>query len=210
MRRMMMRNLLATQVPKLLLLMLPFALQACAGGAASGTRQQTQTNDNLHSISVVNRETEMSNIEELLAIIRNERLREEDPQRVARAINRLGVLRSDEAISDLSQLLSFRLNSDSDSTGVYRRFRVEDNYPARSALFLIGEPSLPALIRVIEEHESNSLASENAIYTIMAIYRENPRAGIEYLREKATRASSPEAAQRLSEAAQKAEGRAQQ
>jgi hypothetical protein len=65
-------------------------------------------------------------------------------------------------------------------------------YPATGALFQIGRPALPALIKVIETHESSSLESENAIYTVEGIFREALAEGTKYLREAAVRALSPE------------------
>ncbi len=209
----MMTKLLNIQASKLLLLLLPFALQACAGRAKSGThQQQTQPNTNQTSVRVENRQPEHSvtgftgtNVEELLTIIRDDRLWEEDQDRVARAMYRLGELRAVEAINDLTRLLTYRRSFESDETRVGNLIEPTSRYPAIGALYGIGEPSLPALVRVIEEHEGGSRPSDNAIFTVKIIYRETPGRAVEYLREVATRASSPEAARRLSEAAQRAE-----
>lgn len=206
-------RLLNIQVSKLVLFLLPCALQGCAGRAESGRyQQQTQTNSNLPSIRVENRQSEHSvtgftttNVEELLAIIRDERLRGEDQSRVARAMYRLGEIHAVEAIDDLTGLLTYRRSFESDETRVNNLIEPTSRYPAIGALYAIGEPSLPALLKVIEEHESGSRPSDNAIFTVKIIYKERPGRAVEYLREAATRATSPEAARRLSEAAQRAE-----
>src|SRR5262249_47460481 len=130
-----------------------------------------------------------------------------DPDRLVRAIERLGELQAVAVAHDLAQLLTFRQTfyweknpkiSEGNYTSPLSR------YPAAGALFMIGKASLPALIKVIEMEKSGSFASENALYTIGQLFRDAPPEGVEYLTEAAAAASSPQAANRISKAAEKA------
>lgn len=190
------------------------ALQACALKAMPESASQPRDKEPQQSASVVNAEARSANnqdVERLLAIIRDERLRGSDPERVTKAIERLGEIRAIAAIDDLAQLLSFRGSFDwekSQVPGVLNHLVLpSDLYPATTALFQIGKPSLPALIKAIETHESGSLTSKNAVDTTILIHREKPLKGIAYLRQAAAEASTPEASKRLSEAAKQIEDR---
>jgi hypothetical protein len=145
---------------------------------------------------------------ELLTILRDEHLREHQPERVAKAIERLGEMKSVGAVDQLVQLLTFRRtfpweNNNLDVIQEDHPVTPLGRYPAAGALFQIGKPALPALIKVIETEETGSLAGENAIYTVTQIFRDSPARWAEYLKDAATRASSPQAARRLSGAAKK-------
>ena len=56
-----------------------------------------------------------------------------------------------------------------------------DLYPAVDALFSIGRPAVPALLRVIKGDGYSKQAQENAVRTIMLIYRDEPSRGIRLL-----------------------------
>jgi hypothetical protein len=151
-------------------------------------------------------------VTQLIAILRDERLRKSEPEHVVQVIQRLGQMRAVEAIDDLIVLLAFKQplewekEEPSDFYAEISAIGPDRRYPAIGALFQIGKPALPALINVIATHENGSLESENALYTIFAILREEPpSAWVEYLRESAAHASSPEATQRLLHAAESAE-----
>lgn len=148
---------------------------------------------------------------QLIAVIRDERLREREPSRVVQAINRLGELRAVQAIDDLISLLTFKrtFEWESQSKEVINEIQPitpGNRYPATSALAQIGEPALPALVKVLAEHESNSVASKNSAYAILTIFRENPTQGSQYLKRAAARASTPEAAERILQVARELEG----
>jgi hypothetical protein len=141
-----------------------------------------------------------------LTILRDEQLRVREPERVIKAIEQLGQMKSIAAIDDLVQLLTFKQSFPWENRNLGM---VEEDhpitplsrYPAAGALFQIGRPALPVLIKVVEAEETGSLASENAIYTVTQIFRDSPAGGVEYLRDAAAKASSAQAARRLSGAA---------
>jgi HEAT repeat protein len=150
----------------------------------------------------------------LLRILRDEQLRQVEPERVIEAIEQIGDLKSIAAIDDLAQLLTFGRNVEPETMGdviVGEHFITTfARYPAARALFRIGKPALPALIKVIAAEETGSPASENATYTVTQIFRDAPSDGVEYLRSAAGKASSNQEVQRLSVAAEKLKGFLQQ
>lgn len=131
---------------------------------------------------------------ELLSDIRNDELREKDESRYVHSIRRLGEKRAVEAVDDLGRLLNYRRSLPSDHGGAVTS--LQDPYPARSALFEIGKPSLPTLVKVIAENEVDSTMSRNATDTVGLIYREDMSEGVEFLR-KAAMASQEPASERL-------------
>ncbi|MGD0693792.1 MAG: hypothetical protein ABSB82_02965 [Terriglobia bacterium] len=146
-------------------------------------------------------------IEKLLVVIRDAKLRESDPGRVVEAIEELGHVKAVEAIDDLVKLLTFRRTWPWETPGgPIQEFRIETpglRYPAVSALIEIGQPSVPAMVKVIEAHESSSLESQNALWVIRSLFQYNGKEGIDYLKEAAKHSSSPRGAQRLTDAADK-------
>ena len=146
-----------------------------------------------------------SEIEELLKTVRNKTLMQTDPERLVKAIERLGQLRALTAIDDLSQLLTFKRTFKGEEIGIFvHLYSPEERYPAIRALRAIGEPALPALVRVIETNETGSRASENAAYTVGSIFRDEPAREVNYLSEAAATASTPEGKNRLLKAVEAA------
>lgn len=76
-----------------------------------------------------------------------------------------------------------------------------ERYPAIRALNLIGIPPMPALIKVIETHVSDSIESKNAKYTVSGIFRGNLTEGGAYLESAASRSRTHLGFQRLKVAA---------
>lgn len=142
---------------------------------------------------------------ELLKVLRNDQLRQREPDRVIKAVEQVGELKSIAAIHDLVKLLTFTRNIQEERAGdviVGEHFITTfARYPAARALFRIGKPALPALIEVIKTEETGSLESENATYTVTQIFRDVPSDGVEYLRHAAATASSAREVERLSVAA---------
>ncbi|HWN98725.1 MAG TPA: hypothetical protein VNS63_05585 [Blastocatellia bacterium] len=154
------------------------------------------------------RQSRNEEVRQLLMIVRDDSLRLSDPDRVVQAINRFGQLKSTEAISDLIRLLTFKRVFESERLGLegveeIHLITPSVRYPATGALVEIGQPSLPNLIGVIEAHDSSSLETENARYAVMAIFRDNPALAVQHLRKAQAEASSPQAADRLSNAVDK-------
>ncbi len=146
-------------------------------------------------------------LEKLLNTIRDTNLQETDPNRVIKAIQRLGELRDPAAVDDLVPLLTFRRWYPWEKDPHAKIDAVEPigpstRYPAVGALMDIGKPSLPALIKVIENHEPHSLETENAMHVVTYLSRDKRPEYIDYLKEAANKAPTPQAAERLSKAAE--------
>jgi hypothetical protein len=154
-------------------------------------------------------------VQELLSVLRDENLRERSQQEVVKAINKLGELRSREAIDDLVSLLSFKqtfmLEEEAKSKGIIERIHVitpDTRYPAIGALICIGKPALSSLINVVQSQEEGTLESENAIYSITEIFRADFLEGVDYMRQAASQASSIQSQQRLQKLVAKLESAA--
>jgi len=150
-------------------------------------------------------------IARLLKIIRNEQLRTADPEKVGAAIATLGELRATVAVDDLIKLITFRQTfpQDNEPNGIINEFRTitrDGRYPAVGSLFEIGEPSLLPLVKVIADYDPKSLESENALHAVMLIFRDEPQAGVQYLKDAAEKSSTPLTKQRLLTAAERAKG----
>ena len=146
----------------------------------------------------------------LLAIIRDKEAQESARERCVQAIERLGEIRSVTAVDDLIELITFKrtLRSEENPSPIVidREHPVTplSLYPAAGALFYIGKPARPALLRLIETSDPDSLASQNAVYTLMAIFREDPKAGIRYLQNAGNKAQTLEASKNLLRAVERA------
>ena len=148
--------------------------------------------------------SENEEVKQLLTVLRDEQMRNSEPSRVVAAIKRLGEMKATTAIDDLIQLLTFKHVYEWEMSGVdLRTTSIFRRYPATHALFQIGKPSLPALVKVIGTDERGSLASENARNTLMEIFRWNPLEGVEYLRKASLNAPTLGSGMLLSEAAEK-------
>ena len=144
-------------------------------------------------------------IRKLLEVARDANLRETNPDRVAGAIKRLGEMKAVETIDDLTELLTFRIYQPwekdphqpiAEGTYSFRR------YPSVGALMEIGKPALPALVKVIETHESNSLETENVMKVLIYISRYKQSEYVDYLQVEAAKALPKEASERLLKAAE--------
>lgn len=130
----------------------------------------------------------------LLETIRNEQLKQSDPDSFRRAIRRLGEIRSVAAIDDLIKLLSFRAHYPSDDDIDHTESHpigLLGRYIAGSALSEIGEPALPALVKVIETHDCKDIESEVAGEAIIYAIKDYEKAP-KFLRQAA--ADAPTAA----------------
>ncbi len=145
-------------------------------------------------------------VEDLLMTIRDAKLRESKPNRVVEAIQQLGRIKAAAAVDDLANLLTFARTWPWERPGgpidEIHTVTPAGRYPAVGALMEIGRASLPALIRVIGTHEPSSLETQNAMQVVTYLFRSGRDAGVDYLKETAAMAPSPEAAQRLRMAAE--------
>ncbi len=161
------------------------------GTAKSFTGTQSVPGQNLGNLPYERKEE----IGKLLAVLRDVDLRKTHPDQVIAAIRRLGELRASEAIDDLIELLTFSPLFPGEVPGPDGRPIVEfqlNRYPATGALFQIGRPALPALVRVIEFNKLDSLKGQKALDTIQSIFRDDLIEGAMYL-ERAAESSAASA-----------------
>jgi hypothetical protein len=163
---------------------------------------------NMKAAAMLQQDTDANReITRLLRIVQDERLRTEDPDKVAQAIAELGEMRATIAVDDLIKLITFRRTFPQERgnpEGVINEIHMitpAGRFPAIGSLFEIGKPSLPGLIRLIADHEPKSLESENALIAVRLIFRDEPLAGVQYLRDAATRTNSSLRKERLTIAA---------
>jgi hypothetical protein len=140
-------------------------------------------------------------VNKLRAVIRDARLRRQDPKQVTSAIDRLGELKAEPAIGDLVSILTFRqqFSEDQEEIGIVTDSR---RYPATNALWQIGKPALPALSAAIASNDAKSMESKNATYTVMLIFRDTPKLGVNYLEDQASKTQNHVAATRFRAAAE--------
>ena len=154
------------------------------------------------------KENDNVDAEKLLIVIRDKTLIETNSAKVIAAIDKLGELKVEKAVDDLAKLLTLDRGKqyfdkeNPPAGGIITKLTI---YPAAGALFAIGQPAVPALLKVIETEESDSLAGENALYVLTMMNAANLERAVEILREKITTAENGEGAQRLLKAAQKIE-----
>lgn len=88
-----------------------------------------------------------------------------------------------EAIPVLVDYLDYeRPLSEAEKNGFYLHMpSVVEMYPATDALFSLGQPAIPAMIRVIESSD-DAQKHENAVFVFMQIYRERMPEGIQKLK----------------------------
>lgn len=124
------------------------------------------------------------------------------------AIKTLGDKKAKEAIPELIKYLDYEKvyaykqpeyagSVKIDGTEIGRTIPLEGRYPATGALFQIGKSSLPALIKVIEAEKLESLKSQNALYTIRFIFRDDSSEAVEYLERAMKNSTTQEGQQRL-------------
>ena len=95
-------------------------------------------------------------VEHLRKVLGDARLRADEPRQVIEAIKRAGDLRAPELAGSLASLLTFAQifpeDQVAEETGILFHtyiMSVVRRYPAVSALFQIGKPALPALVKYI-------------------------------------------------------------
>src|SRR6266849_2644471 len=145
-------------------------------------------------------------IAKLLAVLRDPDLRKTHPEQVVSAIQRLGEVRAIEAVDDLIELLTFARKFDWESPDNKMIVEIQvihtgNRYPATSALFQIGRPALPALVKVIELDGLGPLRGQNAMFAIQGIFSDDLSEGVKYLEQLAQASANPDSAQHLMQAA---------
>lgn len=141
---------------------------------------------------------------ELLEALKDKNLLSGNPEKLAQIIEIIGQRRIAAAIPDLIDYLNFRrIHSWEGSKTLLHPLPEEGDYPAIGALFSIGKPALPALVKVIEEKELDSIESKNAIKTIQLIFREDLSEGVKYLENAMVESTMQDSKQKLQYAVEK-------
>jgi hypothetical protein len=134
---------------------------------------------------------EKDEVQRLLQILMISENKVKSPKLVTETILKLGTMRDERAIPELVKYLDYEpkfekaqsqdLITDTAEITHWNDLPTSGRYPAVGSLFQIGKPALPALIKILEERESMSIESKNALRTIQLIFREELPQGIEYL-----------------------------
>jgi len=128
----------------------------------------------------------------------NENARGASPECLTRVIIRVSELRppSREATETLISLLDFRrLPTEGEKVGVFSGSR--DNYPAVSALLMVGPPAVAPLIEDLKRSDLGEVSRQNALRTLILIHAPNPPEAISALKQAAADADDPAASERL-------------
>ena len=150
-------------------------------------------------------------VKSLLAVVRDRKAQHDEPQRYLAAMRELGRLKALEAINDLVRLLTYQRDwwreerthqGYTYTSGSLPVPYIARHYPATLALADIGKPALPALTKVIMRHDHASREARNANYTIRVILARHGQDAVVFFKAAAAEATSPEAVQRLRQAAE--------
>jgi len=157
-----------------------------------------------HPDDAANRRNE--EVGKLIAVLRDADVRKDHPEKVVSAIQRLGEMRAVEAVDDLIELLTFARRFDWESKDDKIIIEIQpitegNRYPATSALFQIGRPALPALVKVVESNSLDSVRGQNAVSAIRNIFRDDLSGGVKYLEHAAEESANVDSGQRLTQAA---------
>lgn len=144
-----------------------------------------------NKITAKQTQTSLQNSDEignLIKTLKNQELKKAFPQLIWEAIEKLGSIRDERAIPELIKYIDYekkfepRQKQDSNEITHWDDPKpISGRYPATAALFQIGKPALPALVKVIEAEDAESIKSQNALYTVQFIFRDNLSEGIKYL-----------------------------
>lgn len=148
-------------------------------------------------------------VQNLIAILKDKDAKIKTPELIYKVMEQLGRLKAQEAIPELIDCLDYKRRYEweaPEESGIVNEIHTitpAGRYPAVSALFQIGKPALPLLIKVMETEESNSVRSQNALYTIQIIFREDITEAIEYLKKSMSKSTAQNAKIRLQTAIEK-------
>lgn len=164
-------------------------------------------------VTVEDSQTKLQDSDETQKLIKILTDKKESADVILATIETLGNMKANEAIPILTEYLDYEKicnrnppkyveGVEIDGTEIGPR-RTCGSYPATSALIQIGKPSLPALVKVIEEEKSESLKSQNALYTIQQIFVEDLSEGVKYLEDAMNISATQMGKQRLLVAVEK-------
>jgi len=143
---------------------------------------------------------EHANERQAISFLKASRLDSHVPDHcVVSAIRRLEHSHSADAIHVLVEYLGWKESEPSQVTTGSSMF-----HPAVGTLFSIGKPALPALTEVLVDTNASKVARDNAVETIMCIFRDDSKAGVRFLLKKASEARDGGEASMLRQAASSA------
>lgn len=122
-----------------------------------------------------------------------------DPDCVTKIIYHLGETKDVSSVTVLIGLLDFR-RPDTEMEKQHIR-TMEGKYPAVEALFSIGKPAVPAIVSTLAGGKTSDISRENALLTLVEIYREDPSLVIPLLKKAAEGAKTSVEAARLQSSA---------
>lgn len=163
-----------------------------AGFATLGVKGQVAA---LYEKSYSQRNEEVTR---LMAVIRNQSYRENQPELVVKAIDRLAEMKANEAVPALIEIITFKVQPISEvrigNFGIeYHAITDFDRYPVINALFQLGKSAFPELINVIENEECESLPNVLAFEVIETVLlREELDQSIVFFQKKSARSLNPQ------------------
>jgi len=141
-------------------------------------------------------------VQKLIVVLRNAELG--TPESKVDAIQRLGLIGDSRAVPILIAYIDFerkfeeRQKSTKASVDHWDEPRsVATRFPAITALYQIGNASVPALIELIEDNPADMIKSQNALFTIHFIFRDDLSEAIYRLESGAKSQNNEEKRKRL-------------
>jgi hypothetical protein len=129
------------------------------------------------------------------------------PPCIVFAITQLGIERYAVATDTLAEYLDFRMpGTEEHEHGVAAINRIPwigDKYPAAAALFEIGKPASPSLVRVVGNAASSELMRTNALEILLFIHREDMAEAVALLNKASRFSRDPATSIRLWDSARK-------
>lgn len=128
------------------------------------------------------------------------------PETIVAAIEKLGSLGDERAIPVLIERIALerkfekRAKQDPNVVDHWDSPILSARYPAIAALFQIGQPAVPGLIKLIGQHPISSLESKNALLTLHFIFRDDLHVAIKRLKDAMKRPITREIKNRFASA----------
>lgn len=180
------------------------------GITVTSQNQEKQNNKTTVERNVDNSKDSNKEIHTLIETLKD---KNKSPKVIFAAIQTLGKMKSTEAIPELIEYLDYEKlyslkqpdyagNVKIDGIEIGQTIPISGRYPATGALFQIGEPALPALVKVIENEKPSSVKSQNSLYAIQQIFVEDQLKAVLYLEKAVTESKSANGVKRLQLAAQ--------
>lgn len=180
-------------------------------GSINAISQSEMKSENKLADQQIQASSSTDEVNNLIIILKDKSLKEKSPQMLVDAIKRLGSIKSTKAIPELLEYLDFEVpleskesySQPSDGVEINPSIPVSGRYPAVGALIQIGKVALPKLTEAIENEEITSTKSQNAVYSIQQIFRDDLLNAIKYLENAGVNSTSQNGKQRLSSTVKK-------